>query len=179
MIWIFLIVETICTLLIYHEKWIMFNPENFSQFVFYTTYVPILVLLSILFCFNEGWKLHSPFNHHNHLHNPSLQLEKPLFETKKCPKSQASFINRVFFLWFTKLILLGRRKPLGTEDMWQLKGNLQAETLSSFFDSSSAGSRKIDIVSMSIKLFARKFLVAIMLTLLTDIFTLLVPILIK
>uniref|UniRef100_T1L5E6 Uncharacterized protein n=1 Tax=Tetranychus urticae TaxID=32264 RepID=T1L5E6_TETUR len=53
MMWFFLVTETVFSMIIYGDKWVTYDQQLFSEFVFYTTYIPVLVLLLILFCFNE------------------------------------------------------------------------------------------------------------------------------
>ncbi|XP_057630326.1 ATP-binding cassette sub-family C member 3 [Chionomys nivalis] len=49
----------------------------------------------------------------------------PLFSTENidpnpCPEASAGFLSRLFFWWFTKLAILGYRRPLEERDLWTL-----------------------------------------------------------
>ncbi|CAG2105946.1 unnamed protein product [Medioppia subpectinata] len=47
--------------------------------------------------------------------------------TRKCPKTGASFISRLTFSWFTPMIMNGYWKPLTDEDMWPLEVDNEAK----------------------------------------------------
>ncbi|CAD6189209.1 unnamed protein product [Caenorhabditis auriculariae] len=55
------------------------------------------------------------------------------FATKneRCPEEDASFISRQLLSWFTRMITLGSKKPLETEDVFELDSKLDQQFLKS------------------------------------------------
>uniref|UniRef100_A0A8C3WJS4 ABC-type glutathione-S-conjugate transporter n=1 Tax=Catagonus wagneri TaxID=51154 RepID=A0A8C3WJS4_9CETA len=77
------------------------DPFRFSTF-----YIHFALVLSalVLSCFREKPPLFSPKN------------EDP----NPCPEAGAGFLSRLSFWWFTKLIILGYKRPLKESDLWSL-----------------------------------------------------------
>uniref|UniRef100_A0A1I7UPW2 ABC-type glutathione-S-conjugate transporter n=1 Tax=Caenorhabditis tropicalis TaxID=1561998 RepID=A0A1I7UPW2_9PELO len=48
---------------------------------------------------------------------------------KSCPEHSSSFINQLTFQWFTGLAILGNKKSLETEDLWDLNERDRAENI--------------------------------------------------
>lgn len=51
------------------------------------------------------------------------------FQKKSCPEYTASFLNQLTFEWFTGLAILGNKKSLEREDLWDLNERDKAENL--------------------------------------------------
>ncbi|KAM4822942.1 ATP-binding cassette sub-family C member 3 [Urocitellus parryii] len=77
-----------------------------DPFRFTTFYIYFALVLSafIVSCFSEKPPFFSPKNDNS---NP-------------CPEARAGFLSRLSFEWFTKLIILGYRRPLVAQDLWSL-----------------------------------------------------------
>lgn len=62
--------------------------------------------------------------------------DRPVHVHKKgssCPEYTASFINQLTFQWFTELAILGNKKSLETDDLWDLNERDKAENLIPMF----------------------------------------------
>ena len=57
--------------------------------------------------------------------NQSVVAPKPPQHHNTCPKTNASFLSKLTFSWFTPMIMKGYRKPLTTQDMWSLEDENQ------------------------------------------------------
>ncbi|CAG2106882.1 unnamed protein product, partial [Medioppia subpectinata] len=55
--------------------------------------------------------------------NTSIFYSMAKQEKLKCPKTDASFISRLTFSWFTPMIMNGYRNTLTAEDMWPLESD--------------------------------------------------------
>ncbi|KAG8432959.1 hypothetical protein GDO86_017285 [Hymenochirus boettgeri] len=60
--------------------------------------------------------------------------EPPFFSSLKkemnpCPVSEASFLSRVTFSWFTEIMFKGYRQPLKEDDVWALRKSDRAEEI--------------------------------------------------
>lgn len=77
------------------------DPFRFTTFYIYFALVLCALILS---CFKEKPPLFSPENH----------------DTNPCPEASAGFFSRLSFWWFTKLAILGYRRPLEDRDLWSL-----------------------------------------------------------
>ncbi|XP_053511818.1 ATP-binding cassette sub-family C member 3 isoform X2 [Artibeus jamaicensis] len=77
-----------------------------DPFRFTTFYIYFALVLSafILSCFREKPPLFSPKN----------------VDSNPCPEADAGFFSRLTFWWFTKLAILGYRRPLEESDLWSL-----------------------------------------------------------
>ncbi|KAG8507864.1 Canalicular multispecific organic anion transporter 2 [Galemys pyrenaicus] len=77
------------------------EPLRFATFYIYFTLVFLALILS---CFREKPPFFSPQN----------------FNSNPCPEASAGFLSRLSFWWFTKMIILGYRRPLEEKDLWSL-----------------------------------------------------------
>lgn len=77
------------------------DPFRFTTFYIYFALVLCSLILS---CFKEKPPLFSPEND----------------DPNPCPEASAGFISRLSFWWFTKLAILGYRRPLEEHDLWTL-----------------------------------------------------------
>ncbi|XP_042293272.1 ATP-binding cassette sub-family C member 6 isoform X2 [Sceloporus undulatus] len=60
---------------------------------------------------------------------------KVAIDTNPCPESRASFLSKITFWWFARMIWKGYWKPLQTEDLWSLaKENSSEEIVTKFED---------------------------------------------
>ncbi|KAM4844750.1 ATP-binding cassette sub-family C member 3 [Thomomys bottae] len=80
------------------------DPFRFTTFYIHFALVLFALILS---CFREKSPLFSKGND-----DPNL-----------CPEANAGFLSRLFFWWFTKMAILGYRKPLEEKDLWTLNEN--------------------------------------------------------
>uniref|UniRef100_UPI00358E78F9 ATP-binding cassette sub-family C member 2-like isoform X2 n=1 Tax=Myxine glutinosa TaxID=7769 RepID=UPI00358E78F9 len=53
---------------------------------------------------------------------------------KKSPEEDASFLNKLLFCWFDRMVYLGYKKPLEMEDLWELKAKDKADAVSRAFE---------------------------------------------
>uniref|UniRef100_A0A8C0ZMU8 Canalicular multispecific organic anion transporter 2 n=1 Tax=Castor canadensis TaxID=51338 RepID=A0A8C0ZMU8_CASCN len=77
------------------------DPFRFTTFYIYFALVLSALILS---CFRERPPFFSPEN----------------VDPNPCPEDSAGFLSRLFFWWFTKLAILGYRRPLEAQDLWSL-----------------------------------------------------------
>ncbi|XP_037350168.1 ATP-binding cassette sub-family C member 3 [Talpa occidentalis] len=77
------------------------EPFRFATFYIYFTLVLLALILS---CFREKLPFFSPKN----------------FSSNPCPEASAGFLSCLSFWWFTKMIILGYRRPLEEKDLWSL-----------------------------------------------------------
>ncbi|XP_021067908.1 canalicular multispecific organic anion transporter 2 [Mus pahari] len=77
------------------------DPFRFTTFYIYFALVLCALILS---CFKEKPPLFSPEN----------------LDTNPCPETSAGFFSRLSFWWFTRLAILGYRRPLEDRDLWSL-----------------------------------------------------------
>ncbi|XP_053766774.1 ATP-binding cassette sub-family C member 3 isoform X2 [Desmodus rotundus] len=77
------------------------DPFRFTTFYIYFA---LVLLAFILSCFREKPPLFSPKN----------------VDSNPCPEADAGFFSRLTFWWFTKLAILGYRRPLEEQDLWSL-----------------------------------------------------------
>ncbi|KAM6175201.1 ATP-binding cassette sub-family C member 3 isoform 2-T2 [Erethizon dorsatum] len=77
------------------------DPFRFTTFYIYFALVLSALILS---CFREKSPLFSP------------KSEDP----NPCPEASAGFLSRLSFWWFTRLAILGYRRPLEEQDLWSL-----------------------------------------------------------
>ncbi|XP_057569930.1 ATP-binding cassette sub-family C member 3 isoform X1 [Hippopotamus amphibius kiboko] len=77
------------------------DPFRFTTFYIYFALVLSALILS---CFKEKPPFFSPKN----------------IDPNPCPEAGAGFLSRLSFWWFTKLAILGYRRPLEEQDLWSL-----------------------------------------------------------
>nr|XP_019586530.1 PREDICTED: canalicular multispecific organic anion transporter 2 isoform X1 [Rhinolophus sinicus] len=92
------------------EKGKILDPFRFTTFYIYFALVLAAFILS---CFREKPPFFSPQNV-----DPNL-----------CPEVNAGFFSRLFFSWFTKMAILGYRRPLQEEDLWSLNKEDHSEVV--------------------------------------------------
>jgi hypothetical protein len=51
-----------------------------------------------------------------------------------CPKESASFLSRLSFSWFTSMAILGWRKPLTINDLWEVRDGDRSYTIFTLFN---------------------------------------------
>ncbi|CAO2644874.1 ATP-binding cassette sub-family C member 3, partial [Lemmus lemmus] len=105
---IFWLLCVICAIIPFRSKILsamaegkILDPFRFTTFYIYFALVLCALILS---CFKD---------------------KPPLFSTENvdpnpCPEASAGFISRLTFWWFTKLAILGYRRPLEEHDLWTL-----------------------------------------------------------
>ncbi|XP_066145734.1 multidrug resistance-associated protein 1 isoform X1 [Euwallacea fornicatus] len=79
-------------------------PSSYYQYISYLVYYPLVVLMLLLNCFAD---------------QPPIVTKYPNTQNP-CPEDGASFISRLVFAWFDKMTWTGFRKPLETQDLWDL-----------------------------------------------------------
>ncbi|XP_031208632.1 canalicular multispecific organic anion transporter 2 [Mastomys coucha] len=105
---IFWLLCVICAIIPFRSKILsavaegkILDPFRFTTFYIYFALVVCALILS---CFKEKPPLFSPEN----------------LDTNPCPETSAGFFSRLSFWWFTKLAILGYRRPLEERDLWSL-----------------------------------------------------------
>ncbi|XP_063816843.1 ATP-binding cassette sub-family C member 3 isoform X3 [Pseudophryne corroboree] len=104
---VFWFLATLCAIIPFRSKVMSsVNKVVTDRFRFTTffIYFSLLVVELILSCFKEARPFFSLVSTD---HNP-------------CPESDAGFLSRVTFWWFTKLAILGYKRPLEDKDLWSL-----------------------------------------------------------
>ncbi|KAL3994563.1 ABC transporter transmembrane region family protein [Acanthocheilonema viteae] len=84
-------------------------------FVLYQVWYPLIIIQTLLLCFAD---CREPF---------LIEARKKL---NLSPELDSSFLNRLLFWWFTKIQLLGTRKTLVIDDLYQLNDGSTAAYLS-------------------------------------------------
>lgn len=92
------------------EKGKILDPFRFTTFYIYFA---LVLLAFILSCFREKPPFFSPKN----------------ADPNPCPEANAGFLSRLFFSWFTKMAILGYRRPLEEEDLWSLNREDHSEVV--------------------------------------------------
>lgn len=84
------------------------DPFRFTTFYIYFA---LLLLALVLSCFREKAPLFSPENK----------------DPNPCPENRAGFLSRLTFWWFTKMVILGYRRPLEEKDLWSLNKDISSQ----------------------------------------------------
>ncbi|XP_004434776.1 PREDICTED: canalicular multispecific organic anion transporter 2 [Ceratotherium simum simum] len=84
------------------------DPFRFTTF--YIQFALVLFAL-VLSCFREKPPLFSPKD----------------VDPNPCPEASAGFLSRLCFWWFTKMAILGYRRPLEDQDLWSLNKEDRSE----------------------------------------------------
>ncbi|KAF5915974.1 hypothetical protein HPG69_003047 [Diceros bicornis minor] len=84
------------------------DPFRFTTF--YVQFALVLFAL-VLSCFREKPPLFSPKD----------------VDPNPCPEASAGFLSRLCFWWFTKMAILGYRRPLEDRDLWSLNKEDRSE----------------------------------------------------
>ncbi|XP_069338491.1 ATP-binding cassette sub-family C member 3 [Eulemur rufifrons] len=105
---IFWFLCVVCAIVPFRSKILLAKAEGriSDPFRFTTFYIYFALVLSalILSCFRE---------------KPPLFSQKNV-EPNPCPEASAGFLSRLSFWWFTKMAILGYRRPLEEQDLWSL-----------------------------------------------------------
>ncbi|KAM8945709.1 ATP-binding cassette sub-family C member 3 [Pelodytes ibericus] len=105
---IFWFLSTLCAIVPFRSKIIVTVKEGHisDKFRFTTFYIyfSLLVVELLLSCFKEARPFFSPVS----------------AESNPCPETEASFLSRLTFWWFTKMASLGYKRPLEDKDLWAL-----------------------------------------------------------
>ncbi|KAE8736524.1 ABC-transporter, subfamily C member 18, partial [Frankliniella occidentalis] len=90
---------------------------------------PALVLIFLLNCLADYEPVSSPFT----------KVED------RCPEFDASFVNKIFFVWYDKLAWKGYKRPLEERDLWELNPmDLSSGVLPKFFSHWNKQNKKAD-----------------------------------
>ncbi|XP_073333856.1 multidrug resistance-associated protein 1-like [Pagrus major] len=81
-----------------------FSSDGVRFVVFFICFSLQLIQL-ILSCFSD----HRPLS------------EKNSYIQNQCPETDASFLSKFFFFWFSSLVVRGHRRPLQAADLWPLR----------------------------------------------------------
>uniref|UniRef100_A0A6I8NZ47 ATP binding cassette subfamily C member 3 n=1 Tax=Ornithorhynchus anatinus TaxID=9258 RepID=A0A6I8NZ47_ORNAN len=107
-LFVFWFLCVLCALIPFRSKIIVATAQDGvrDQFRFTTFYLYFFLILVelVLSCFRE---------------------QPPLFSSAKpspnpCPEANAGFLSRLTFWWFTRMAILGYRRPLEEKDLWSL-----------------------------------------------------------
>ncbi|XP_044152162.1 ATP-binding cassette sub-family C member 3 [Bufo gargarizans] len=104
---IFWFLATLCAIVPFRSKLMSSSSEGITDRFRFTTffiYFSLLVVELILCCFKEARPFFSPISS----------------DCNPCPESDASFLSRLIFWWFTKMAILGYKRPLEDKDLWSL-----------------------------------------------------------
>ncbi|XP_075701953.1 ATP-binding cassette sub-family C member 3 [Rhinoderma darwinii] len=104
---IFWFLSTLCAIIPFRSKVMSSVREGVSDRFRFTTffiYFFLLVVELILSCFKEAPPFFSPVRS----------------DCNPCPESDAGFLSRLTFWWFTKMAILGYRRPVEDKDLWSL-----------------------------------------------------------
>ncbi|XP_040186825.1 ATP-binding cassette sub-family C member 3 isoform X2 [Rana temporaria] len=104
---IFWFLATLCAIVPFRSKVMSSVKQDVSDRFRFTTffiYFTLLVLALILSCFKEARPFFSPVSS----------------DCNPCPESDAGFLSRLTFWWFTKMAILGYKRPLEDKDLWSL-----------------------------------------------------------
>ncbi|KAL2765252.1 ATP-binding cassette sub-family C member 3 isoform 2, partial [Daubentonia madagascariensis] len=105
---IFWFLCVVCAIIPFRSRILSAKAEGSisDPFRFTTFYIHFALVLSalILSCFREKPPFFSPKK----------------VETNPCPEVSAGFLSRLSFWWFTKMAILGYRRPLEEQDLWSL-----------------------------------------------------------
>lgn len=82
------------------------NFENMFQFYNYMTYFTLICIMAILNCFADKPPKYSTY--------PKSLHPRP------CPEQFVSFVDKIHFFWFTKICILGWRRPLVESDLYDI-----------------------------------------------------------
>ncbi|XP_072263111.1 ATP-binding cassette sub-family C member 3-like [Pyxicephalus adspersus] len=110
---IFWFLATLCAIVPFRSKVMSTVKQGVSDRFRFTTffiYFSLLVVQLILSCLKEARPFFSPVSS---VCNP-------------CPESDAGFLSRLTFWWFTKMAILGYRRPLEEKDLWSLNEDDQS-----------------------------------------------------
>lgn len=104
---VFWFLAILCGIVPFRSKVMSSVSEGVTDRFRFTTffiYFSLLVVELILSCFKEARPFFSPVRS----------------DCNPCPESDAGFLSRLTFWWFTKMAILGYRRPLEEKDLWSL-----------------------------------------------------------
>ncbi|XP_069809503.1 ATP-binding cassette sub-family C member 3 isoform X2 [Dendropsophus ebraccatus] len=104
---VFWFLATLCAIVPFRSKVMSSVNKGVTDRFRFTTffiYFSLLVVELILACFKEARPFFSPVRS----------------DCNPCPESDAGFLSRLTFWWFTKMAILGYRRPLEEKDLWSL-----------------------------------------------------------
>uniref|UniRef100_A0A336KSQ1 ABC-type glutathione-S-conjugate transporter n=1 Tax=Culicoides sonorensis TaxID=179676 RepID=A0A336KSQ1_CULSO len=87
------------------------------EFISFCIYFGLICLELLLNCFADSEPRESKYK----------KQEKP------CPETKSSFLNRILFAWFDPMALLGYKKPLVKEDLWDMRYEDSSQVVSPEF----------------------------------------------
>lgn len=137
-LFIFWFTLTVCEVFPYRTAFLVLQSEgelpSVFSFVIHMIYFPILVAELILSCFADIRFRHRPQKGE---------------EREECPEMRASFASKLLFWWFNDMSILGWKKPLTNEDLWELNPDDRTENIASQFEQYYRHSTWIQPVSQS------------------------------
>ncbi|XP_029456115.1 canalicular multispecific organic anion transporter 2 isoform X2 [Rhinatrema bivittatum] len=105
---IFWLLSVLCAVVPFRSKILTALTEGHIKDIFrFTTfyiYFALLLIELIVSCFAESPPFFSPTSS----------------ESNPCPESTAGFLSRLTFWWFTRMAVLGYKRPLEDKDLWSL-----------------------------------------------------------
>ncbi|GBM52169.1 Multidrug resistance-associated protein 1 [Araneus ventricosus] len=121
-LFIFWLSLTFCEIFPYRTAFITLQtrgelPSVFS-FVTHMIYFPILVAELILSCFADI----------RYRHPPDKEARK------ECPELRASFASKIVFWWFNGMSVLGWKRPLRVDDLWELNPDDRTDHIAAQFE---------------------------------------------
>ncbi|GFR29928.1 multidrug resistance-associated protein 1 [Trichonephila clavata] len=100
----------------FNENFIYDKEYETFQFSMIVLYFALSFILFILNCFAD------------------MRLKPSQIPKRQSPEERASFLSLLTFWWFNPMAVLGYRKPLSGEDMWELRDDNKSESLQAQFD---------------------------------------------
>ncbi|XP_030063833.1 ATP-binding cassette sub-family C member 3 isoform X2 [Microcaecilia unicolor] len=105
---IFWLLSVLCAVIPFRSKILTAQTEGHVKDLFrFTTfyiYFALVFIELILSCFVERPPFFSPISS----------------ESNPCPETTAGFLSRLTFWWFTRMAILGYKRPLENKDLWSL-----------------------------------------------------------
>uniref|UniRef100_A0A6I8NPA0 ATP binding cassette subfamily C member 3 n=1 Tax=Ornithorhynchus anatinus TaxID=9258 RepID=A0A6I8NPA0_ORNAN len=103
-LFVFWFLCVLCALIPFRSKIIVATAQVRFRFTTFYLYFFLILVELVLSCFRE---------------------QPPLFSSAKpspnpCPEANAGFLSRLTFWWFTRMAILGYRRPLEEKDLWSL-----------------------------------------------------------
>ncbi|CAK8684757.1 unnamed protein product [Clavelina lepadiformis] len=118
------------------EKTPLNESELFRCVTFFISYSCVLALFIMCF-FVDHPRAHTtydPYSDESQLLQTETNIEEEIFTEKNpCPEPTSSFLSKIFFQWFSSLIVLGYKRPLMDGDLWDLRKSDKAGRVSRHF----------------------------------------------
>ena len=113
----------ICDFPTFYQYIVIEKPEYVLIMITYIINYLMIIVLFLLCCFADSQT------------NYNLLTETPNEETRKSsPETDASFLSKITFWWFTSLAILGYEKSLETSDLYNLNEDDKTNSTSSEFE---------------------------------------------